>query len=316
MHRRKIQLIAGTTYSVSLPKEWVRKNNLKEKNEILFYEKNDRTLVISPYAIEGKKLNEISLDIDKYISAIDQILFAVYYLGIENISLFSKKELTKDVKSRIRKTITYMSGTEINYEDKQKITIKVLLDKSKVEIFQVLYRISLIIESSILNILEQLNINEIRINENEIDRLYHLITKIILLSIIDSNILNSSKIKNVSLIPAYFLISKRLENIGDNINHLSEYLHKTKVKFENKNEILNFAKTELNRSISYFMSKSTNIFQKINVDNLRIINDYILKSKDKTIQNYLEDIIRYVVDIEEEIVNISFYNQLIHEGFL
>ena len=316
MHRRKIQLIAGTTYSVSLPKEWVRKNNLKEKNEILFYEKNDRTLVISPYAIEGKKLNEISLDIDKYISAIDQILFAVYYLGIENISLFSKKELTKDVKSRIRKTITYMSGTEINYEDKQKITIKVLLDKSKVEIFQVLYRINLIIESSILNILEQLNINEIRINENEIDRLYHLITKIILLSIIDSNILNSSKIKNVSLIPAYFLISKRLENIGDNINHLSEYLHKTKVKFENKNEILNFAKTELNRSISYFMSKSTNIFQKINVDNLRIINDYILKSKDKTIQNYLEDIIRYVVDIEEEIVNISFYNQLIHEDFL
>ena len=316
MHRRKIQLIAGTTYSVSLPKEWVRKNNLKEKNEILFYEKNDRTLVISPYAIEGKKLNEISLDIDKYISAIDQILFAVYYLGIENISLFSKKELTKDVKSRIRKTITYMSGTEINYEDKQKITIKVLLDKSKVEIFQVLYRISLIIESSILNILEQLNINEIRINENEIDRLYHLITKIILLSIIDSNILNSSKIKNVSLIPAYFLISKRLENIGDNINHLSEYLHKTKVKFENKNEILNFAKTELNRSISYFMSKSTNIFQKINVDNLRIINDYILKLKDKTIQNYLEDIIRYVVDIEEEIVNISFYNQLIHEDFL
>ena len=146
--------------------------------------------------------------------------------------------------------------------------------------------------------------------------MYHLITKIILLSIIDSNILNSSKIKNVSLIPAYFLISKRLENIGDNINHLSEYLHKTKVKFENKNEILNFAKTELNRSISYFMSKSTNIFQKINVDNLRIINDYILKLKDKTIQNYLEDIIRYVVDIEEEIVNISFYNQLIHEGFL
>ena len=316
MHRRKIQLIAGTTYSVSLPKEWVRKNNLKEKNEILFYEKNDRTLVISPYAIEGKKLNEISLDIDKYISAIDQILFAVYYLGIENISLFSKKELTKDVKSRIRKTITHMSGTEITYEDKQKITMKVLLDKSKVEIFQVLYRINLIIESSILNILEQLNINEIRINENEIDRLYHLITKIISLSIIDSNILNSSKIKNVSLIPAYFLISKRLENIGDNINHLSEYLHKTKVKFENKNEILNFAKTELNRSISYFMSKSTNIFQKINVDNLRIINDYILKSKDKTIQNYLEDIIRYVVDIEEEIVNISFYNQLIHEDFL
>ena len=275
MHRRKIQLIAGTTYSVSLPKEWIRKNNLKEKNEILFYEKNDRTLVISPHAIERKKLNEISLDIDKYISNIDQILFAVYYLGIENISLFSKKELTTDVKSRIRKTITHMSGTEISYEDKQRITLNVLLDKSKVEIFQVLFRISLIIESSISNILEQLNINEIRINENEIDRLYHLTAKIVSLSLIDSNILYSSKIKNVSLIPAYFLISKRLENIGDNINHLSEYLHKTKVKFENKEEILNFVKMELNRSISYIMSKPSKIFQKIKELELKNYNSYI-----------------------------------------
>ncbi|MBU2640130.1 MAG: AbrB/MazE/SpoVT family DNA-binding domain-containing protein [Nanoarchaeota archaeon] len=316
MHKRKIQLIAGTTYTISLPKEWVRKNNLKEKNEILIHEKNDRTLVISPHSIEGKKLNEISLNIDEYASNIDQVLFAVYYLGIENITLFSKKEITKDVKVKIRKTITHMSGTEIGYEDKQKITIKVLLDKSKVDITQVFYRISLIIESSISNILEQLDINEIRINENEIDRLYHLIAKIVSLSLIDSNILYSSKIRNVSLIPAYFLIGKKLENIGDNINHLSEYLHKSKINFENKKEILNFIKIELNKSIIYFMSKPSKTFEKINVDNLRIINNSISKLKDRTIQNYLEDIIRYVVDIEEEIVNISFYNKLIRDNIL
>lgn len=316
MHRRKIQLIAGTTYTISLPKEWIRKNNLKEKNEILLHEKNDRTLVISPHSIEGKKLNKISLNIDENVSNIDQILFAVYYLGFEDINLFSKKELKKDVKARVKKTLTHMSGTEISYEDKQKITIKVLLDKSKVDITQVFYRIILIIESSISNILEQLDINEIKINENEIDRLYHLITKMISLSLIDSNILYSSKIRNVSLIPAYFLISKRLENIGDNINHLSEYLHKSKVNFENKKEILNFIKTELNRSIKNIMSNFPKIFEKINVNDLRKINNSILKLKDKTIQNYLKDIIRYVIDIEEEIVNISFYNKLIRDNVL
>ncbi len=316
MHKRKIQLIAGTTYTVSLPKEWIRKNNLKEKNEIFLYEKNDRTLILSPNSIEGKKLDEISLNIDEYTSNIDQVLFAVYYLGIENINLFSKKEITKEVKAKIRKTITHMSGTEISYEDKEKITIKVLLDKSKVDITQLVYRISLIIESSISNILEQLDINEIRINENEIDRLYHLIAKMVSLSLIDSNVLYSSKIRNVSLIPAYFLIAKRLENIGDNINHLSEYLHKTKVNFENKKEILNFIKNEFDRSIKYIMSCSSKIFEKINVKNLKMINYSISKLKNKTIQNYLEDIIRYIVDIEEEIVNISFYKQLIHNNFL
>ena len=64
------------------------------------------------------------------------------------------------------------------------------------------------------------------------------------------------------------------------------------------------------------MSSSPKIFEKVDLDNLRVINNHISKSKDKTIQNYLEDIIRYIVDIEEEIINISFYNQLIHEDFL
>ena len=66
MPTRKIQLIAGTTYSLSLPKDWVLKNNLKEKQEIQIYENNDRSLIISPKNLEKKKLNQMSIEIDKY----------------------------------------------------------------------------------------------------------------------------------------------------------------------------------------------------------------------------------------------------------
>ncbi len=316
MERRKIQLIAGTTYNISLPKEWVKKNNLKEKKEVLIYEKNDRTLVVSPTLLEGKKLTEISLNVDEYVNNIDQILFAVYYLGIETISLFSKKEITKETRAKIRKTLTHMSGTEINYEDQQKIIIKVLLDKSKVDISQILFRISLIIDSSISNLLEKLEINEIRINENEIDRLYHLVSQIVSSSLIDSSVLNSSNIKNVSLIPSYFLISKRLENIGDNINHLAEYLSKNKFDFEHKKEILSFIKSDLKRIINPVLSNFQKNLEEVNASNLNIINNHISNIKDKTISDYLSDIIRYLIDINEEIVIISFYNQLIRNNSL
>jgi len=198
MTLRKIQLIAGTTYSVSLPKDWVIKNQLKERSEIQITEQNNRTLLISPQTLEQKELKEISIDVDENIKDITQIIFAVYYLGVETINLSSKKDLPKDVKAKIRKAMTQLSGAVISYEDKQKITIRVLLDRSKIDITQVLYRMSLIIEMSIANILEDLDVNEIRINENEIDSLYHLITKIISLALVDSNILASSKIKNVS----------------------------------------------------------------------------------------------------------------------
>lgn len=316
MIRRKIQLIAGTTYSVSLPKDWVKKNSLKEKNEVVMFENNDRTLVISPNSIKEKKLNSISLNIDDYVHDIDQILFALYYLGIEDINLFSKKELSKETKSRIRKTLTHMSGTEISYEDKQRITIKVFLDRSKISINQIIYRIYLILELSVTNLLENFDINEIKMNENEIDRLYHLTAKIVSLSLIDSNVLHSSEIKNVSLIPSYFLIAKRLENVADNINHLSVYIEKNKVNFENKKEILQFVKDELGRSISFLIGKQAKLFEKIKKEQVIKINALIYKLKDKTIINYLEDIIRYIVDIEEEIVNISFYKQLIKDNIL
>ena len=152
MPNRKIQLIAGTTYSVSLPKEWVRKNKLQAKDEVSVHEKNDSTLVISHAAIERQKMDEISLDIDEYIPSIDRVLFAVYNLGFEKIRLFSKEAITKDLRTKIRTTLNHMSGTEIRHEDKHKITIKVLLDKSKVDAMQIFYRISLILQSSISNI--------------------------------------------------------------------------------------------------------------------------------------------------------------------
>ena len=311
MHRRKIQLVGGTTYTLSLPKEWVKKNNLKEKNEITIYEKNDRTLVISPQLGEKGKIKEISLDADKYASNIDRIMFAVYYSGIENISLFSKKELTKNTKALVRKTITHMSGTEINYEDKHKIIIKVLLDKSKVDIMQVLYRIYLLLDTSFLNIIDELNIEEIRFNENEIDRLYHLMTKVVMLSLTDSNILHSSNIKNISLIPSYFLMSKRLENLGDSINHLSKYMDKKEIVFsDDEKKIIDLLRAELHRSIKHIMRKSCQNFKKTDAKKLSDIKKHIKSIVNKTIRNYLQEMVRYIIDIEDETVNISFYKHL------
>ncbi|MEK6946560.1 MAG: AbrB/MazE/SpoVT family DNA-binding domain-containing protein [Nanoarchaeota archaeon] len=316
METRKIQLIAGTTYSISLPKDWVKRHNLKEKNELMLYEANDRSLIITPHHIATKKSNEINLNIDDYLNNIDQILFSVYYLGIENINLFSKKGISKDAEIKIRKTLANMSGTEITYEDKNNIKIKVFLDKSKIDILQVIYRIILIIESSITSLLGEFSIEEIRINENEIDRLYHLISKIISLSLTDAGILQSSNINYSSLITSYFLIGKKLENIADNINHISEHLNSSKGKFEHSKEILLGIKEEMDICATAIIGNKKNVFEKLSSEKIKRINSLISGIKDKVILNYAEDIIRYTIDIEEEIVIISFYNHLISQNII
>lgn len=314
MHRRKIQLIAGSTYSLSLPKEWVLKNKLKEKSELLIQEKNDRTLIISPQSQEKSQLTEISINIEENLQNIDQVLFSVYYLGIENISIKSKANFSKEAKSKIRTTLENMSGTEITYEDEKNIRIKVFLDKEKVDISQILYRTYLLIESSISNLLGDMDKYELRLNEAEIDRLYHLMAKITHLSLINANVLVSSKIKNISLIPSYFLISKRLENIGDNIFNLSKHLRKENSKISERKEILSTIGEELGRCIKSLNNSSS--FSKIQEKNLKEIKSKIEKISDELTKNYLKEIFRYLIDIQEEIVNISFFNSLIKQNLL
>jgi len=308
MHRRKLQLIGGTSYSVTLPKAWVGKHKLKEQSEVLLLERNDGSLTCTAQQLQERKLSEIRLDADEYRSTIDQVLFAAYYLGIETITVYSKKELSSDARGRVKLTLSHMSGTEISYEDRQKITIKVLLDKTKIDALQILYRISLIIDLSITDLLEG-RWKEVDINEQEIDRLYHLMAKIVSLALLDSNILLSSGIGNVSLIPSFFLISKKLENIADNIHYLST--HKKKPD----KAILLLLKDEITRSIRQILNEKSE-FEKIGKQQIRKLEDAVMKIRDTVIQDYLRDMVRYTIDVEEEIVNILFYRHLIAQKLL
>lgn len=311
MWRRKVQSIAGTSFSVTLPKEWVMRNKLDRKGELAITENADKTLSLSFSQKAEPELESISLSIEEYGTYIEQILFSVYYLGVENISIVSKKEIDKDLRMRIRKTLDYMSGTEISFEDKNSIKIRVLLDKSKVDITQILFRISLIVDSSITTLTSDNNPKEIRLNEGEIDRLYHLAAKMISSSLIESEALRSSKIVNVTLIPCFLMISKRLENLGDSINYLSKHLRRTKTRLKkHEKEILHFVKREVTRSISFFLKDQEKIFEKTNRSTIDSIKQEIKEIDSIVISNYISEIMRYLLDIEDEIVNLSFYERL------
>ena len=311
--KRKIQLIAGTTYSITLPKEWIKKNNLKEKNELNLQETNNGTIILSPEVLKETGINEIVLDIKDYLENIDQVLFALYYLGIEKIEIFSKENIPKEIKIKIRKTFSHMSGSEISYEDEKKIILRILIDKTKINLKQVIHRIILVLDLSMQNILEELDKREIRINEDEIDRLYHLAAKTITLSLVDYKVLHSSEIHNILLIPSYFLVCKKLENIGDNINHLSTHMLSKKTNVRPYKEYVQFFRQELSRVIKHILNNYPNIFTKVSDKERKIIKDKIFQIDDKIISDYLKEILRYIRDIEDELIQISYNQKLIEE---
>ncbi len=304
MHKRKIQFVGGTTYTVSLPKDWIVKNNLKEKELLYIYENNDRSLLISPKVNKERMNEKIVVDADKY-SNIADILFTIYYMGFEEIEIKSNM-LSKKIKKQIRKTLVSMSGTEIVFENEKKIRINVLLDKSKIRIPELLYRVVLILEMSISNILGDIDKQELDINEREIDRLYHLMTKMLSMSLVDTNILHSTKIKNIIKIPYFFLINKKLETIGDELVRFSRYLP-DESETQTYRDILIILKEELNRAVSYLLTDKKELFEKINEEEYQSINKLMSKVDEKTRYLFLKDIMRHTIDIQEAIVKLSYY---------
>ena len=59
MESRKLQKTGGSTLIVSLPKKWIKKNNLKTGSEVRLIKQPDGTMTIDPgnYTIKKKKIN-------------------------------------------------------------------------------------------------------------------------------------------------------------------------------------------------------------------------------------------------------------------
>jgi len=306
--KRKIQLIAGSTYSISLPKNWIKDLNLSPQQELWVLEQADKSLVIFPSAPKDLNQSSIELNLEEYKETISQIIFSLYYYGFEEIILNSDKDISPGLKKIIREAVYELSGTEIVYEDKCKIIIKIMIKDLNLDLFQVFYRINLLIESSIENIISVFDWKEIKFNEDEVDRLYNLATKIITSSITNRNILFSSQIMNLKTIPSLFLIAKKLENISDNVKTLGNYLRKDESLINEVKKFLPQIFKHLNYSILYLMNpglKNYSLF----VNGIEF-KEKIRRIKNISVSNMIEEIFRYLINIQEEVIMVDFYKKL------
>lgn len=307
-YKRKIQLIAGSTFSISLPKNWVKDLNLNARQELIISEQADKSLLIFPSEPKDVDKSSIEINIKDYDEKLPQILFSLYYYGFEEIILKSEKGIFPSIKKNIREVVYDLTGTEIIYEDKNKVVIKIMIRDLNLDLFHVFYRINLLIESSIESIISNLDWKEIKFNEDEVDRLYNLSTKIITTSITNRNVLLSSKINNLKTIPSLFLIAKRLENISDNVKNLGNLLRRDKSKVKEIKNFLSKIQKHLNYSILYLMNNKKekyNTFQKE-----REFKTKIRSIKDVSLSNFLDEIFRYLINVQEEIIIVDFYRKL------
>jgi phosphate uptake regulator len=218
MYRRKIQVVGGRSFAITLPKGWIMNNKLTPKDHLLLELKEDGSLVIVPEKT-AEQPTASSLHIKESHRVIRDLIWG-YLLGYDHIVLTSDKGFSSKLLAETKKTIRGLAGAEIIDEAPNKIEIQILLDPLAVEPTKVLSRQNALVASMINDAVRAFinwDIDRAESAENrdeEVDRHYFTLVRVVRAAIRDLTLSRKLNITPLRLMDIR-LVAKLLEEIGD-----------------------------------------------------------------------------------------------------
>jgi len=229
MEFRKIQFTGRSSYIISLPKKWVKENNLKQGDAVPIVINPDGSLLILPK--EPKEMSEskelvISKDISSDMAV--RLLISAYIQGYDIIDV----KFTGDMplyKVKIRSTIQSLPGLEIILEEPLRITSKSLLADEEVNLREIIERLKSILISMIedLMLIREFEKKEVLKDisglENELDRFYFLTLRAVNKILSGGSIVKDGGLikRNFDLLGILFIV-RNIERIGDHMVRIAE----------------------------------------------------------------------------------------------
>lgn len=267
MEIRRVQMTGGSSFIITLPKEWVKKLNIGKNDPIGLIQQPDGSLLVTPKLDKEQTKRTIEFTIENQVDKnfLFRKLIGAYISGYDSIQIKSKPRIQPMTRSTIRTFIQTTIGQEIVEETDTAIIIKDLLNPSEMPLNRTIKRMHIIAKGmyedalrSIKESDEQLA-EDIGLRDSEIDRLHWLVAR--QHRIIQNNVQFIEKMGiTTSTATTAYLISRILERIGDHIVRISSELitlQPTKIGEDLLSKIETAGKQSLN-----LLNKSIGAFSK------------------------------------------------------
>jgi len=222
MDIRKIQVTGGSSYIVSLPKEWVIASHIKKNDPVGLIRQPDGSLLITPEisGVSVQKIKEFEVSTSTDRSFLLRYLVGAYIAGYTTIRIRSSGRLPPFVRKLVREFTQMAIGQEIVDETEDSITIKDLLSPAEMPFRNTIHRMYVIargMQEDAITALRNCDTTlaeDVILRDNEVDRMHWLVARQNHLLQRDANL---SRKMNLSVGGAahYYLISRILERIGD-----------------------------------------------------------------------------------------------------
>jgi phosphate uptake regulator len=328
MEIRRIQMTGGSSYIVTLPKEWIKSLNIKKNDQIGLINQSDGTLLVTPKIDreQTQKIREFDVNNVTNQDYLLRRLIGAYIAGYNSIEIKSSTRMSPSTKMTVRKFKETTIGQEIVEETDSLIIVKDLLNPAEMPFDRTIKRMYIIVKGMHEDVMTAIQrndknlIEDVLLRDNEVDRLHWLVAR--QHNIILQNVSFAEKMGiTIELATTSFLISRIIERIGDHVIRIAKNaINLTDRKISD--EILeklelssNLAMDIFNKSITAFLRKDVESANETidNVQKLELrckeINRMALKQKGDYVISlgyFIESIRRigeYSSDISENVIN-------------
>ncbi len=231
MESRKIQRVGYSTFSVSLPKEWVENLGLKQGDLVMLLPEKDGSLKVLPSSMAERhpveEEYEINADLCNEPRMLERIIVGNYTLGRDAFRIVSSTRISSMHAEEVRQIAHRLMGLGIVQETSKRIDLQCSIDPTKFKIDMLMRRLSVIastMESEAIQALSEpdssLAEDAIR-REDEADMMYWLAIRLLLSAQRDRVVADKIGLEDQMQLIYFGLIIRYLEMIADNAQSIA-----------------------------------------------------------------------------------------------
>jgi len=228
MDQRKIMSLGRSSLVVSLPKRWIKLNELERGDAVSLDIQRDHSLVVFPEAQKKKEPQRINLKVDpaeKEDSLVRRII-ACYLNGYFEITMVSRDIFTVEQQKAIR-TIAGILYMRILESDARRIYIQTLIDESKAPVETAIRRMHIISGSMCSDALESLRNQDAELAkvvftlDDDVDQLGFFLIRLLRGAVLDPDLAKHLGLEPIDCLD-YQTLVHRIEHVADNAAAISK----------------------------------------------------------------------------------------------
>lgn len=268
MEIRRIQVTGGSSYIVTLPKEWIKSLNIKKNDPIGLLIQSDGTLLITPKISleQTQRIKEFSVTETVDQTYLLRQLIGAYIAGYTSIVIKSTARMPSRARLLVREFTQTTIGQEIVEETDKSIIVKDLLNPAEMPFNRTIKRMYILVKGmhidtmSALKDKDKILAQDVIARDNEVDRLHWLVAR--QYNIIQRNVNFAEKMGiTIGLAGTSFLISRIIERIGDHVIRIATNIIKI-IDEKIDKKIIEKIESASNLAIDIFNNSSGSFFRR------------------------------------------------------